>query len=101
MTSRRRLMVQAFRDMGLELLRAAGRVLRVPRHSEDRPDQRGLLHSAFCARKKVVCVPGTAFGQSGEGLHPLQLRHRRLLKLTEALDRMKRDLDRLCPVIPF
>ena len=64
---RRRLMVQAFRDMGLSCFEPLGAVLRIPRHPEDRPDQRGVLHSAFCKRRRSSAVPGTAFGPSGEG----------------------------------
>ena len=60
--------------------------------------QSGLTSEEFCTRllkeEKVVCVPGTAFGQSGEG-HIRCCYATALSQLNEALERMKRFLDRL------
>lgn len=63
---RRRLMVNGFRELGLDCFEPLGAFYVFPSIKST-----GLDSDAFCNRllkeKKVVCVPGTAFGQSGEG----------------------------------
>ncbi|MEF9879663.1 MAG: aminotransferase class I/II-fold pyridoxal phosphate-dependent enzyme [Clostridia bacterium] len=83
---RRRLMVKAFRDMGLECFEPMGAFYVFPRIPTV-----GLTSEAFCERllyeKKVAAIPGTAFGASGEG-HIRCCYATALDKLTEALSRM-------------
>ncbi len=90
---RRRLMVQSFRDMGLSCFEPLGAFYVFPGIQKT-----GLTSEEFCTRllkeEKVVCVPGTAFGQSGEG-HIRCCYATALSQLNEALERMKRFLDRL------
>jgi aminotransferase len=63
---RRRLMVKAFNEMGLPCFEPKGAFYAFPdiRHT-------GLNSEQFCERllkeQHVVCVPGSAFGPSGEG----------------------------------
>ncbi|MDD3571334.1 MAG: aminotransferase class I/II-fold pyridoxal phosphate-dependent enzyme [Eubacteriales bacterium] len=63
---RRRLMLKAFRDMGLECFEPKGAFYMFPSISKT-----GLSSDTFCDRllqeKAVVCVPGSAFGDSGKG----------------------------------
>ncbi len=63
---RRRLMLDAFRKMGLSCFTPRGAFYCFPSIRST-----GLTSEEFCLRllndKRVVCVPGTAFGQSGEG----------------------------------
>ena len=63
---RRRLMVDAFQSMGLPCASPKGAFYCFPSVKDT-----GLTSEAFCTRllkeQKVVCVPGTAFGASGEG----------------------------------
>ena len=63
---RRRLMVSGFRSMGLSCFEPLGAFYVFPGIQST-----GLASEVFCERllreKKVVCVPGTAFGESGEG----------------------------------
>ncbi len=63
---RRRLMLKAFRDMGLECFEPRGAFYTFPSIKNT-----GLSSEAFCEKllkdKAVICVPGSAFGQSGEG----------------------------------
>lgn len=63
---RRRLMVSGFRSMGLSCFEPLGAFYVFPGIQST-----GLTSEVFCERllreKKVVCVPGTAFGESGEG----------------------------------
>ena len=83
---RRRLMVSAFRDMGLTCFEPLGAFYVFPGIKNT-----GLTSEVFCERllreQKVVAVPGTAFGQSGEG-HIRCSYATGLNKLQEALDRM-------------
>ena len=83
---RRRLMVSAFRDMGLHCFEPYGAFYAFP---SVRPT--GLTSEEFCARllkeKNVAAVPGTAFGPSGEG--NIRCCYATSLdKLTVALERM-------------
>ena len=63
---RRRLMVNAFRDMGLKCFEPYGAFYAFPSIRCT-----GLTSEEFCSRllqeKNVAAVPGTAFGPSGEG----------------------------------
>ena len=63
---RRRLMVTAFRDMGLECFEPYGAFYAFPSIRKT-----GLTSEEFCSRliseKNVAAVPGTAFGPAGEG----------------------------------
>ena len=83
---RRRLMVKSFRDMGLSCFEPLGAFYVFPGIQKT-----GLPSEEFCQRllreKKVVTVPGTAFGASGEG-HIRCSYATSLAKLSEALDRM-------------
>ena len=63
---RRRLMVDSLNDMGLACFEPRGAFYVFPSIRST-----GLTSDAFCTqlleKKKVACVPGTAFGASGEG----------------------------------
>ncbi|MDD3410120.1 MAG: aminotransferase class I/II-fold pyridoxal phosphate-dependent enzyme, partial [Eubacteriales bacterium] len=63
---RRRLMVKAFRDMGLDCFEPLGAFYVFPSIRST-----GMTSDVFCEtllrEKKVACVPGTAFGACGEG----------------------------------
>ena len=90
---RRRLIVHGAARGGAFLLRAAGRVLRLPRR---RPNGHGFS-DAFCEKllceQKVAAVPGTAFGQGGEG--HIRLSYATSLdKIEEAVKRMGRFLEK-------
>lgn len=85
---RRRLMLDAFQDMGLDCFEPKGAFYCFPsvRHL-------GLDSETFCNRllheEKVVCVPGNAFGDSGEG-HIRCCYATDVNKMLEAFQRMKR-----------
>lgn len=63
---RRRVMIEGFREMGLSCFEPKGAFYVFPCIS-----QTGLKSEEFCEKllyaKKVAVVPGTAFGESGEG----------------------------------
>ena len=63
---RRRYMVNAFREMGLECFEPYGAFYAFPSIRTT-----GMTSEEFCSRllreKNVAAVPGTAFGPSGEG----------------------------------
>ncbi len=63
---RRRLMYNAFREMGLSCFEPLGAFYVFPSIKST-----GMTSEAFCEgllrEKEVACVPGTAFGQCGEG----------------------------------
>ncbi len=84
---RRRLMVDAFQDMGLSCALPGGAFYCFPSIRET-----GLTSEEFCTRllreKKVVCVPGTAFGEAGEGFIRCCYATG-MEQLTEAFRRMK------------
>ncbi len=84
---RRRLMVDAFTAMGLECFEPLGAFYVFPSIRKT-----GLTSETFCRRllteKQVACVPGTAFGQSGEG-HIRCCYATALDKLNIALNRME------------
>ena len=84
---RRRVMLDAFRKMGLECFEPKGAFYCFPsvKHT-------GLSSEEFCTRllqqHKVVCVPGTAFGESGAG-HIRCCYATDMNRMLEAFDRMK------------
>ena len=83
---RRRLMVSAFREMGLHCFEPYGAFYAFPSVRST-----GLSSEEFCSRllreKNVAAVPGTAFGPSGEG--NIRCCYATSLdKLTVALDRI-------------
>ena len=84
---RRRLMVDAFNKMGLTCYEPKGAFYVFPSIRRT-----GLTSEEFANRllreQKVVCVPGTAFGQSGEG-HVRCCYATALDKLQEALRRIE------------
>ena len=63
---RRRLMLRAFEEMGLDCFEPKGAFYCFPSI-----ESTGLTSEAFCVQlleeEKVICVPGSAFGTSGEG----------------------------------
>ena len=85
---RRRLMMDAFRHMGLDCFEPRGAFYCFPSIKSTRLDS-----ETFCQRllheQKVVCVPGNAFGESGEG-HIRCCYATDIKKMTEAFDRMER-----------
>ena len=84
---RRRLMVENLNDMGLECFEPKGAFYVFPSIKST-----GLTSDEFCTRllmeQKVACVPGTAFGASGEG-HIRCSYATSLDNLTEALKRIR------------
>ncbi|MBR3795412.1 MAG: aminotransferase class I/II-fold pyridoxal phosphate-dependent enzyme [Clostridia bacterium] len=90
---RRRLMVENLNDMGLECFEPRGAFYVFPSIRKT-----GLTSEAFCTRllesKQVACVPGTAFGGSGEG-HIRCSYATSLENLTEALKRIREFIEEL------
>ena len=90
---RRRLMVDAFCRMGLSCFEPLGAFYVFPSIQKT-----GLSSEEFCDRllreQQVVCVPGTAFGQSGEG-HIRCCYATAMDKLTVALGRIEAFLTKL------
>lgn len=90
---RRRLMVDGFRNMGLECFEPMGAFYVFPSI-----EKTGLSSEEFCTRllqeEKVVCVPGTAFGASGEG-HIRCCYATAIDKISLALEKMENFLNRL------
>lgn len=88
---RRRLMVSGFNKIGLECREPKGAFYAFPSIKST-----GMTSDEFCERllysKKVAVVPGTAFGESGEGFirasYCYSVEH-----ITEALKRIKEFLD--------
>ncbi len=85
---RRRLMVEQLNDMGLDCFEPRGAFYVFPSI-----EKTGLSSDAFCTRllerHQVACVPGTAFGASGEG-HIRCSYATSLENLTEALRRIRK-----------
>lgn len=83
---RRRVMLDAFRKMGLPCFEPKGAFYCFPSI-----EKTGLTSEEFCTRllreKKVVCVPGDAFGKSGEG-HIRCCYATDLNRMLEAFERM-------------
>ena len=84
---RRRLMVTKLNEMGLECFEPKGAFYVFPSIRKT-----GLTSDEFCTRllerKQVACVPGTAFGASGEG-HIRCSYATSIEKLSEALKRIQ------------
>ncbi len=85
---RRRVMLNAFGEMGLKCFEPKGAFYCFPSIVST-----GMDSETFCRtlleQEKVVCVPGTAFGKSGEG-HIRCCYATDLHKMAEAFTRMKR-----------
>ena len=90
---RRRVMVDALRKMGLNCFEPRGAFYCFPSVRET-----GLSSEEFCTRllreEKVVCVPGGAFGESGEG-HVRCCYATDLNRMLEAFSRMERFIQSL------
>ena len=88
---RRRLMLKAFREMGLDCFEPRGAFYMFPSVKKT-----GLDSEAFCEgllqEKHVICVPGSAFGKSGEG-HIRCCYATSTEKLLQAFDRIRAFLD--------
>ena len=84
---RRRLMVEGFRAMGLDCFEPRGAFYVFPSIKST-----GLTSEEFCNRllmeHKIACVPGTAFGNCGEG-HIRCSYATSIDKLSIALERME------------
>ena len=90
---RRRVMLDAFHKMGLSCFEPRGAFYCFPSIRET-----GLTSEEFCTRllreKKVVCVPGDAFGASGQG-HIRCCYATDMQKMLEAFSRMEQFLQTL------
>ena len=90
---RRRLLVNAFNEMGLPCFEPEGAFYVFPCIQST-----GLTSDAFCEKllysKKVAVIPGTAFGDSGEGYVRISYSYA-ISHLTEALSRIKAFLEEL------
>ena len=90
---RRRLMVENLNDMGLDCFEPRGAFYVFPSIAKT-----GLTSDAFCTqlleKKHIACVPGTAFGASGEG-HIRCSYATSIENLTEALKRIREFVDEL------
>ena len=85
--------MKRFRDMGLQCFEPFGAFYTFPCIQEF-----GLSSDAFATQmlqeEKVVVVPGTAFGECGEGFLRISYAYS-LESLKEALDRMEHFIQRL------
>ena len=90
---RRRYLVHAFKEMGLECFEPYGAFYIFPCIKEF-----GMTSEEFASRflmeEKVAVVPGTAFGDCGEGFLRISYAYSRE-NLKEALGRMQKFIDRL------
>ena len=90
---RRRLMLHSLREMGLDCFEPKGAFYCFPSIKNT-----NLTSEEFCTRllkeQRVVCVPGDAFGQSGNG-HIRCCYATDVDKLKEAFQRMKRFIESL------
>ena len=90
---RRRYLVHAFKEMGLECFEPYGAFYIFPCLKEF-----GMTSEEFASRflmeEKVAVVPGTAFGDCGEGFLRISYAYS-LENLKEALGRMQKFIDRL------
>ena len=90
---RRRLLVKRFNDMGLACFEPKGAFYVFPSIQST-----GLSSAEFCEKllysQKVAVVPGTAFGDSGEGFVRVSYAYS-VAHLTEALNRIERFLEEL------
>jgi aminotransferase len=90
---RRRFLLNAFREMGLECFEPFGAFYMFPCIREF-----GMTSDAFASRflaeEKVAAVPGTAFGASGEGFLRISYAYS-LEKLKTAMERLSRFVEKL------
>ena len=90
---RRRLLVKRFNDMGMDCFEPKGAFYVFPSIQRT-----GLSSADFCEKllysQKVAVVPGTAFGDSGEGYVRVSYAYS-VNHLTEALGRIERFLEEL------
>lgn len=90
---RRRLLVKSFRDMGLACFEPEGAFYVFPCIKSTK-----LTSNDFCEKllytKRVAVVPGTAFGDSGEGYVRVSYSYS-IAHLTEALERIREFLEEL------
>lgn len=90
---RRRFLMNAFREMGLECFEPYGAFYMFPCIKEF-----GITSEEFATRflmeEKVAVVPGTAFGDSGEGFLRISYAYS-LDNLKEAMGRLKRFVEKL------
>ena len=90
---RRRFLMHAFKEMGLECFEPYGAFYVFPCIKEF-----GITSDEFATRfleaEKVAVVPGTAFGDSGEGFLRISYAYS-LENLKEAMSRMKRFVEKL------
>ena len=90
---RRRLLVKRFNGMGMDCFEPKGAFYVFPSIQRT-----GLSSAEFCEKllysQKVAVVPGTAFGDSGEGFVRVSYAYS-VAHLTEALDRIERFLKEL------
>ncbi len=90
---RRRFLINAFKEMGLECFEPFGAFYVFPCIKEF-----GMTSEEFATRfleeEKVAAVPGTAFGDSGEGYLRISYAYS-LEKLKIAMERLKRFVDKL------
>lgn len=90
---RRRFLLNAFKEMGLECFEPYGAFYVFPCIKEF-----GMTSDEFATRfleeEKVAAVPGTAFGDSGEGYLRISYAYS-LERLKEAMDRLKRFVEKL------
>lgn len=89
---RRRIMLEAYREMGLDCFEPRGAFYTFPCIRST-----GMSSQEFAERllreEKVACVPGTAFGESGEGF--VRCSYATATdKIIEAMARMKRFVER-------
>ena len=91
--ARRRIIVKGFNDIGLECREPKGAFYAFPSIKST-----GMTSEEFCERllysKKVALVPGTAFGESGEGYVRASYCYS-LSHIKSALDRIKEFLDEI------
>ena len=90
---RRRFLLNAFREMGLECFEPFGAFYMFPciREFGMTSDE---FASRFLAEEKVAAVPGTAFGASGEGFLRISYAYS-LEKLKTAMERLARFVEKL------
>lgn len=90
---RRRFLLNAFKEMGLECFEPYGAFYVFPCIKEF-----GMTSDEFATRfleeEKVAAVPGTAFGDSGEGYLRISYAYS-LERLKEAMERLKRFVEKL------
>lgn len=90
--NRRRLIVDGFRDMGLSCFEPLGAFYVFPCIKS-----LGMTSEEFCERllqeEKVAVVPGSAFGESGEGFIRCSYAYS-IESIQEALDRIKRFVEK-------